>query len=122
MADNFKKFRESLSEQNLPRLKKSIRLAYEHLEEHQDFNIPIPEDKSIEEVEETEEGEEKTEDVENEEVENSEETVVAVEVKMDITSKLESLNYLVSLMEDSTHKLNASELKDFILLFEAYQA
>ena len=106
LVDKLKKFREALSEQNLPRLKKAIRLTYEHLEEFGNFNIPIPEYKSIEEPEEEEqeEGEQLPDEVEDM-----------------APSKLECLNYLISLMEDSTHKINASELKDFILLFEAYK-
>lgn len=86
---DLKKLREySLEEQN-PVLTKAIRLAYEHLEANGAFLIPIPDDEPLEE------GEEVTK------------STAATE------NDLESLEYLISLFSDLSHKNNLLDLKEY---------
>ena len=71
---------------------KIIRLAYEHIEENETFSIAIPEDEGS----------------------DSEE-----ELNVD-DLRVESLSYLVSLLEKPTQKLNAEDLNYYMNAFVTY--
>lgn len=98
LIDDLKDLRKLVVEENLPLLAKVIRLTFEHVEEYQSFNIPIPEDDPIED------------DVENEEV----------RVEEKVTGQ-ESLDYLLSLMVDHENKVNELELRDYVREFNEYK-
>ena len=93
---DLKKLREYSLEENNPVLTKAIRLAYEHLEANGAFLIPIPDDEPIE-------GEELI----------SAETTGA-------ENNLESLDYLITLFSDLSHKNNVLDLKEYNKAFLAY--
>jgi len=82
-----------------PTLTKVIRLTYEHLAEHGTFNIPIPADELVAEGDEGYE-----EDAEVEMMVNSIETD---------EDRVESLNYLLSLMHDRENPNNRLELFEY---------
>ncbi|MEK6492567.1 hypothetical protein [Myroides odoratimimus] len=88
---DLQKLREFALLEEKPVLVKSIRLAYEHIQNNKAFLIAIPSDEPIEE-----EGEEGT-------------TAVEKEAKND----LESLQYLLSLYKDINNKHNLEDLKDY---------
>jgi hypothetical protein len=93
---DLKKLREySLEEQN-PVLTKAIRLTYEHLEANGALLIPIPDDEPLEDGEEA--------------------TATAPATEND----LESLEYLISLFSDLTHKNNLLDLKEYNKAFLAF--
>ena len=86
---DLKKLREySLEEQN-PVLTKAIRLTYEHLEENGAFLIPIPDDEPIEGTE------------------------VISDSNLGNENNMESLEYLISLFSDLSHKNNILDLKEY---------
>lgn len=87
---DLKKLREYSMEENNPVLTKALRLTYEHIEANGAFLVPIPDDEPLDE-----EGEE----------------VVAAEASTE--NNLESLEYLVSLFSDLTHKNNISDLREY---------
>lgn len=93
---DLKKLREYSLEENNPVLTKAIRLTYEHLEANGAFLIPIPDDEPIE-------GEELI----------SAETTGA-------ENNLESLDYLITLFSDLSHKNNVLDLKEYNKAFLAY--
>ncbi|EHO12436.1 hypothetical protein HX057_04315 [Myroides odoratimimus] len=88
---DLQKLREFALLEEKPVLVKSIRLAYEHIQNNKAFLIAIPSDEPIEE-----EGEEGA-------------TAVEKESKND----LESLQYLLSLYKDINNKHNLEDLKDY---------
>ncbi|AJH14635.1 hypothetical protein [Myroides profundi] len=88
---DLQKLREFALLEEKPVLVKSIRLAYEHIQNNKAFLIAIPSDEPIEE-----EGEEGA-------------TAVEKEAKND----LESLQYLLSLYKDINNKHNLEDLKDY---------
>ncbi|MFP9098487.1 hypothetical protein ACLI09_05475 [Flavobacterium sp. RHBU_24] len=90
LVADLKKLREYSLEENNPVLTKALRLTYEHIEANGAFLIPIPDDEPIE-------GEELITDS----------TAAATE------NNLESLEYLVSLFSDLTHKNNLSDLREY---------
>lgn len=93
---DLKKLREySLEEQN-PVLTKAIRLTYEHLEANGAFLVPIPDDEPLEDGEEAATSSPGTE------------------------NNLESLDYLISLFSDLTHKNNVLDLKEYNKAFLAF--
>ncbi len=91
LVEDLKELRKMVVEENIPLLAKTIRLAYEHIEENDAFDIPIPDDEPLEEGEEVEE----TEDVE-------------------VITGQESLEYMLSLMADHANKVNEIELREYV--------
>ena len=89
IVEDLQKLRPIAIEENDPTLTKVIRLTYEHIEANKDFNIPIPEDEEIEEG------------------------VELVKVETTPETKLESLNYLLSLMKDAQKKANRADLIEY---------
>jgi hypothetical protein len=90
LVADLKKLREYSLEENNPVLTKALRLTYEHIEANGAFLVPIPDDEPIE-------GEELVTDGTGAGTENN----------------LESLEYLVSLFSDLTHKNNLSDLREY---------
>ena len=90
LVTDLKKLREYSLEENNPVLTKALRLTYEHIEANGAFLVPIPDDEPIE-------GEELVTDGAGPGTENN----------------LESLEYLVSLFSDLTHKNNLSDLREY---------
>lgn len=80
-----------------PTLTKVTRLTYEHLEENKTFNIPLPPEEAFE-VEEGEEGEEAE--------------MILNEIKTD-EDRVESLDYLFSLMLDRENASNKQDLFEY---------
>ncbi|MCB7480090.1 hypothetical protein [Christiangramia sediminis] len=93
IVEDLKELRELVVEENIPLLAKVTRLTYEHINEHDDFLIAIPDDEPLE----LDEEEEETEVVETE----------------DVTGQ-ESLEYMLSLMAEHSNKLNEMELRDYV--------
>lgn len=93
IVEDLKELRKMVVEENIPLLAKVTRLTYEHIGEHEDFLIAIPDDEPLEVDEEKEE----TEVVETE----------------DVTGQ-ESLEYMLSLMAEHSNKLNEMELREYV--------
>lgn len=93
LVNDLKELRKMVVEEGNPLLAKVIRLTFEHVENYQAFEIPIPDDEPVEE-----DGE-----IENEEI-----------------SGQESLDYLLSLMADSSNKVNEIELREYVKAFNTY--
>lgn len=97
LITDLKKLREySLEEQN-PVLTKAIRLTYEHLEANGAFLIAIPDDEPVDEETELVKGEEATSE-----------------------NNMESLEYLISLFSDLSHKNNLLDLREYNKAFLAF--
>ncbi|AUC82237.1 hypothetical protein [Lacinutrix sp. Bg11-31] len=97
LIDDIKALRVFAIEEEVPLVVKVLRLAYEHIEEHEAFLLPIPQDEPLEE-----DGEE-------------EPTVEDNEV-----SPIESLKYLIALTRNLNNKDNISDLKEYKELLLAY--
>ncbi|WP_029034862.1 hypothetical protein [Salinimicrobium terrae] len=95
IVQDLKELRPYAVEENSPLLAKVIRLTYEHIENYQTFDIPIPEDEPIEGFEE--------------ETENNSDF-----------DPVESLDYLLSLMAEAKNKINAIELREYSNQLMAY--
>lgn len=93
IVEDLKDLRQLVVEENIPLLAKVTRLTYEHINEHDDFLIAIPDDEPLELAEEVEETE--------------------VEETDDVTGQ-ESLEYMLSLMAEHSNKLNEMELRDYV--------
>lgn len=87
VVEDLKQLRPYAIEEENPLLAKVIRLAYEHIETYQTFDIPIPEDDPLEETEEA-------------------------SASPDVNPE-ESLDYLLSLMSDTTIKNNIIDLMEY---------
>jgi hypothetical protein len=87
IVEDLKELRPYAVEDENPLLAKVIRLTYEHIENYQAFNIPIPEDEPLDE---------------NEEVSASSEF-----------DPQESLDYLLSIMLDTSIKNNQMDLREY---------
>jgi hypothetical protein len=97
LITDLKKLREySLEEQN-PVLTKAIRLTYEHLEANGAFLIPIPDDEPVDEETELVTGSESSNE-----------------------NNMESLEYLISLFSDLSHKNNILDLREYNKAFMAF--
>ncbi|WP_026934427.1 hypothetical protein [Christiangramia echinicola] len=96
LVEDLKELRKFVVEENIPLLAKVTRLTYEHVGEHEDFLIAIPDDEPIELDEDSEETEETT-------------TLKTEEVKGQ-----ESLEYMLSLMAEHDNKLNEMELREYV--------
>ncbi len=86
---DLKKLREYSLEENIPVLTKALRLTYEHIEANGAFLIPIPDDEPLD----------------GEEVDNTLENAGE--------NNLESLEYLISLFSDLSHKNNIADLREY---------
>jgi hypothetical protein len=87
IVEDLKELRPYAVEDENPLLAKVIRLTYEHIENYQTFNIPIPEDEPLDENEEAPESSE--------------------------FDPQESLDYLLSIMLDTTIKNNQIDLREY---------
>lgn len=95
LVDDLKELRKIIvEEEGNPLLAKVIRLSFEHIETYESFNIAIPEDDPVEEGEDAPLQEE--------------------------TTGQESLDYLLSLMSDSSNKVNEIELREYVSAFNEY--
>ena len=94
IVEDLKELRPYAVEDENPLLAKVIRLTYEHIENYQAFNIPIPEDEPLDE---------------NEEVAESSEF-----------DPQESLDYLLSIMLDTTIKNNQMDLREYSIDLQNY--
>ncbi len=94
IVEDLKELRPYAVEDKNPLLAKVIRLTYEHIENYQTFNIPIPEDEPLDE---------------NEEVSASSEF-----------DPQESLDYLLSIMFDTTIKNNHMDLREYSIDLQKY--
>lgn len=92
VVEDLKKLRVFFIDEKLPRIVKIIRLAYEHIEKNKTFNIAIPEDEG-----------------------NDSEVQLSVD-----ELRVESLNYLLSLLQKPTQKLNAEDLDYYMNSFINY--
>lgn len=96
IVSDLKELRPYAVEEENPLLAKVIRLTYEHIENYQTFFISIPEDEPVDELED----------------ENESETSVTPE---------ESLDYLLSLMNDTSIKNNEMDLREYSRDLQEYE-
>ena len=94
IVEDLKELRPFAVEDENPLLAKVIRLTYEHIENYQTFNIPIPEDEPL---------------VENEEISASAEF-----------NPQESLDYLLSIMCDTSIRNNEMDLREYSIDLQKY--
>lgn len=94
LIEDLKELRTYVVEENIPLLAKILRLTYEHIEENEAFEIPIPEDEPLDDDDE---------DITTEEVTGQ-----------------ESLEYMFSLMADYSNKLNEDELREYVKALKEY--
>ncbi|WP_299254617.1 hypothetical protein [uncultured Lacinutrix sp.] len=99
LIDDIKALRVYAIEEEVPLVVKVLRLAYEHIEEHEAFLLPIPQDEPLEQDEE----------------ELTEEDNDIADV-----SPVESLKYLIALTRNLNNKDNISDLKEYKELLLAY--
>lgn len=92
IVPELKKLREFALLEEKPVLVKALRLAYEHIEENDDFLVNIPTDEPIEEN---------------------------VEITND-NSSTESFTYFMSLMLDLDNKHNVADLKEYNQQFQQF--
>ncbi|QSS96843.1 hypothetical protein [Psychroflexus sp. ALD_RP9] len=94
-VDKLKAIRPYAVEEKLPVIAKSLRLAYEHIEENEVFVIPIPQDEPLED-----------------------------ETEVDDTNELitgtESLVYLLKLIKNAHLAVNMEEIREYNRKFEAF--
>ncbi|MCF4101674.1 hypothetical protein L1I30_08360 [Gillisia sp. M10.2A] len=95
LVEDLKNLRPFAVEEENPLLAKVIRLTYEHIETYQSFEIPIPDDEPLEE--------------------NEEEASATPD-----SDPQESLDYLLSLMLDTTIKNNQIDLREYRDALTAY--
>jgi hypothetical protein len=106
-----------------PTLSKTIRLTFEHLAAHGTFNIPIPGDEEVEQEIVAVEVKEADVAAEGAETEGAEAPVAApvaevaapaaVTVDDGGDPKVESMDYLLSIMSDARNKMNRTELMEY---------
>lgn len=96
----------ALEEQD-PTLTKVIRLTYEHIENNKTFNIPLPPEEGFEA--EVEEGEEAPEEV----------PMILSTIETD-EDRVESLDYLFSLMLDRNNPSNVQDMYEYRDALKAY--
>ncbi|HSP40025.1 MAG TPA: hypothetical protein VLN46_01240 [Gillisia sp.] len=94
IVDDLKNLRPFAVEEEDPLLAKVIRLTYEHIDAYQTFDIPIPDDEPLDE---------------NEEVSASPDS-----------KPEESLDYLLSLMNDTSIKNNEMDLREYSRALQDY--
>jgi len=91
LAEELKKLRQFAIDEEDPTLTKVIRLTYEHLEENDTFNIAIPAELAVDE-------------------ESEEELEPVATPPQNDEERVESLNYLFSIMSDARNKMNREDL------------
>lgn len=94
VVSDLKELRPYAVEEKRPAVAKCIRLTFEHVEEYESFDIPIPDDEPIE-------GEEMN----------------AAESKPE-----ESLLYLINLIKDCKNPLNLEEIREYNEALRNYEA
>ena len=94
IVEDLKALRPYAVEDEDPLLAKVIRLTYEHIDSYQTFDIPIPEDEPLDE---------------------NEEATDSPDVKPE-----ESLDYLLSLMSDTSIKNNEIDLREYSRALQEY--
>ncbi|SHJ25728.1 hypothetical protein [Flavobacterium haoranii] len=99
IVEDLKKVREISMQENLPTVTKSLRLAYEHLENNKAFLISIPAD-----IEENESEEETQEEIS----------------RFSESNDIESLEYYLSLLTDLSKKNNVLDIKAYNEAFLAF--
>ena len=107
ISNGLKELRPFALDEQDPTLTKVTRLTYEHIDENKTFNIPLPPEEAI--APELEEGEEAPEEVEM--------IVSTIETDDD---RVESLDYLLSLMldrENADNKLDMFAYRDALKEF-----
>ena len=97
IVKGLKELRPYALEEQDPTLTKVTRLTYEHIEANKTFNIPLPPEEAI--APELEEGEEAPEEVE----------MILSTIESD-DDRIESLDYLLSLMLDRTKEANKQDM------------
>ncbi len=99
LVKGLKELRPFALEEEDPTLTKVIRLTYEHLEENDTFNIPIPSDEEV------------MDDLGDDENEETAELIVnKIETDED---RVESLDYLLSLMLDRNNPINRQDMFEY---------
>ena len=88
IIDDLKAMRVMVVAENQPLLAKTIRLTFQHIEEHGTFNVAIPEDEPIE---------------------GFEEEMVSAEI-----NPVESLDYLLSNISNVSKKSNEADIREFV--------
>ena len=94
IVEDLKTLRPFAVEEEDPLLAKVIRLTYEHIDTYQTFDIPIPDDEPLDENEEISEATE--------------------------SNPEESLDYLLSLMNDTSIKNNEMDLREYSRALQEY--
>lgn len=94
VVEDLKELRPYAVEEEDPLLAKVIRLTYEHIETYQTFDIPIPDDEPLDENEEA--------------------------VETPDSDPEESLDYLLSLMSDTSIKNNEIDLREYSRALQEY--
>lgn len=100
VSAGLKELRTFALEEKDPTLTKVTRLVYEHIDENKTFNIPLPPEEAI--VPELAEGEEASEEIEM--------IVNTIETDDD---RVESLDYLLSLMLDRENEDNVQDMFEY---------
>ena len=100
VVEMVKQLRPFAVEEELPVVAKTLRLAYEHIEENEVFAIPIPQDEPITD-------------------EDSEEEETEIESSEIITGS-ESLLYLINLIKKSENPANKAEIREYNRKMEAF--
>lgn len=85
-------------EEQQPLLAKTIRLMFEHIEEHQKFDIPIPAEEPFEGLEEGEE----------------------IEVQEEESTPEESMLYVLNLIAEPDNKANQLDLRAYVKALQEY--
>ena len=107
IVKGLKELRPYALEEKDPTLTKVTRLTYEHIEANKTFNIPLPPEEAI--APELEEGEEAPEEVE----------MILSTIESD-DDRLESLDYLLSLMLDRDNEDNKQDMFAYRDALKAY--
>lgn len=102
IIENLKQLRPFALAEEDPTLTKVIRLTYEHLEANKTFNIPLPADEAILEGEEEEEVK-----------------MIQNEIETDV-NRIESLDYLLSLMLDRANPTNREDMFEYRDALKSY--
>ncbi|PCJ24588.1 MAG: hypothetical protein COA97_09405 [Flavobacteriales bacterium] len=97
IAQGLKELRPFALEEKDPTLTKVTRLTYEHIDANKTFNIPLPPEEAI--APELEEGEEDPEEI----------AMIVSEIETD-GDRIESLDYLLSLMLDRENADNKQDM------------
>ncbi|WP_194768040.1 hypothetical protein [Tamlana sp. I1] len=100
LIDDIKELRTYAIEEQAPLVVKVLRYAYEHIEEHGTFLIPMLEDDDA--------------------IEDDEQADAEVQPEEANVDPVESLKYLIALTRNLNNKTNISDLKEYKELLLAY--